>query len=65
MSHHHSNDICKGPVLPEPTKEETVPQVDLVVTDAEPPEKPDAVEASQRRASFSGGIDSLGQGNIL
>jgi hypothetical protein len=71
MTDHEKSDICKGPVLPEPVKEETLPDLEPVTIDCSLPPEPEPAPTSQRRANFAApdtgkgsGIDSLGQGNL-
>ena len=64
MSDQEHIEICKGPVTPEP--------VELVITECEIPEVPEPEATVQRRSNFvasdkkkgTGGLDSLGGGNL-
>ena len=49
----HIVDDCRGPVLPEPVKEEIVPTVELVTTEGQTPEEPAPEKPAQRRANFA------------
>jgi hypothetical protein len=49
----HIVDDCKGPVIPEPTKEEIVSTVERVTTECETPEEPAPGKPAQRRANFA------------
>ncbi|EJN29740.1 hypothetical protein PMI35_02416 [Pseudomonas sp. GM78] len=59
----HIVDDCRGPVIPEPTKEEIVPTVERVITECEIPEVPAPEKPAQRRANFAAPTEGEGSGH--
>jgi hypothetical protein len=72
MSDQEHRNPCNSPVPSEPVKEEIVAHVESAITEHEPTEKPQPEDTTPRRRSFaatdrkkgSGGLDSLGKGNL-